>query len=80
MRRAGLAWTLVVGLMGSGAALGGCFHPDQPACAFSCAQAPHTCPAGFVCGDDGLCHDPTSTRVCLIEITDASVSDASSAP
>jgi hypothetical protein len=73
--RAGLAWMLAIGV-GLGIALAGCFHPDKPACAFSCADAPHTCPAGFTCGDDELCHDPTSTRVCLIEIIDAAAPDA----
>jgi hypothetical protein len=53
----------------------GCFKPDHPACAFSCATPPHTCPTGFVCGADNLCHDPTSTGICAIS-TDASASDA----
>jgi len=53
------------------AGLAGCFHPDKPACAFSCAEPPHTCPTGFVCGADNLCHDPTSTGSCRIIFGDA---------
>ncbi|HXI58167.1 MAG TPA: hypothetical protein VNO55_19005 [Polyangia bacterium] len=33
-----------------------CFSPRQPACAFSCAKAPHSCPSDYLCGDDGFCH------------------------
>jgi hypothetical protein len=33
-----------------------CFSPRQPACAFSCAKPPHTCPSDYLCGDDGFCH------------------------
>ena len=51
--------------------LAGCFHPDKPACAFSCADPPHTCPTGFVCGADNLCHDPTSSGSCRITLDDA---------
>ena len=53
------------------AAAPGCFTPDKPSCAFSCLQPPHSCPSGFMCGADGLCHDPTSARVCTIELRDA---------
>ena len=60
-------WAVALGLA---LALPGCFHPDKPACAFSCAVAPHTCPAGFVCGLDELCHDPRSTGVCAIQPLD----------
>jgi hypothetical protein len=61
------------------AAAVGCFHPDKPSCAFSCVQPPHTCPSGFMCGDDGLCHDPTSARVCTIDPIDAAAHDAGDA-
>jgi len=56
----------------------GCFKPDRPACAFSCATPPHTCPQGFVCGEDNLCHDPNSAGVCTIMVTDAAPDDGSS--
>ena len=63
---------LAVGAWASVAAgLTGCFHPDKPACAFSCADPPHTCPTGFVCGADNLCHDPTSSAACRITLDDA---------
>jgi hypothetical protein len=65
--RAGL---LALGLGGAGAA-SGCFHPDKPACAFSCVEPPYTCPDGFTCGADGLCHDPASTGLCTIEPVEA---------
>ena len=44
-----------------GAAVPACFKPDHPACAFSCADPPHTCPSGYTCGADNLCHDPLNT-------------------
>jgi hypothetical protein len=65
-------------LLSSAAALPGCFHPDKPSCAFSCVEPPHTCPSGFTCGGDGLCHDPTSARVCTIEPIDAATVDGQS--
>ena len=61
------------------AAAPGCFHPDKPSCAFSCVEPPHACPTGFTCGDDGLCHDPTSAQVCLIDLVDAAATDATDA-
>jgi hypothetical protein len=61
------------------AAVPGCFHPDKPSCAFSCVEPPHTCPSGFMCGADGLCHDPTSARVCTIDLVDAATADADGA-
>jgi hypothetical protein len=67
---------LAVAALGAAAGVGGCFNPDKPACAFSCAEAPHTCPAGFVCGADNLCHDPTSTGACGITFGDAAITDA----
>ena len=66
-------FVLAAGLIG--AAAPGCFEPDHPACAFSCAAPPHTCPSGFTCGADNLCHDPTSSAFCGFDLTDASVSD-----
>lgn len=67
---------LAVVALAAAAGVGGCFGPDKPACAFSCAEAPHTCPAGFVCGPDNLCHDPTSTGTCRITFGDAATIDA----
>jgi len=36
----------------------GCFSPLKPACAFSCAEPPHSCPTDYTCGNDGFCHAP----------------------
>ena len=44
-----------------------CFKPDRPACAFSCADPSRSCPPGFVCGDDNICHDPLSPGVCDLD-------------
>ena len=63
------AAVLVVAALG--AAVPACFKPDHPACAFSCADPPHTCPSGYTCGADNLCHDPNSTGFCVIELPDA---------
>ena len=72
-------WLVALAVAALGAAasgVAGCFNPDKPACAFSCAEPPHTCPAGFVCGADSLCHDPTSTGTCRITFGDADTTDA----
>ena len=76
MRRIALRTTLLVWVtVGLATGLiGGCFSPDKPACAFSCATPPHTCPAGWTCGTDDVCHNPDSTGLCLIVI-DAAQSD-----
>lgn len=75
MRRTVLAFSLWL----LAAAAPGCFNPDHPACAFSCLSPPHTCPSGFTCGADNLCHDPTSTAICAIVPTDAAPADATGA-
>jgi hypothetical protein len=52
--------------------LPGCFKPDHPACAFSCLDVSRTCPPGYVCEPDGICHDQQSQDLCSIEpVTDA---------
>jgi hypothetical protein len=74
-------WLFGLGLVALGAAGGaaGCFSPDKPSCAFSCAEPPHTCPTGFVCGADNLCHDPTSAAACRITFSDAASDTAQDA-
>jgi hypothetical protein len=69
---AGLLACLAAGLA-TGLA-GGCFKPDNPACAFSCATPPHDCPTGWTCGADLVCHNPNSAGQCLIT-TDAAAPD-----
>jgi len=55
------------------APLPACFHPDHPACAFSCVEPPQSCPPGFTCEADGLCHDRSNPGLCLIDpVVDAS--------
>jgi hypothetical protein len=65
------AWVLALAVAFA-FAVPGCFHPDKPSCAFSCGEGARTCPAGYTCGSDNLCHNPNSTAVCLIELIDAS--------
>lgn len=80
MRRAlHIAAVAVLAVAALGAAVPACFKPDHPACAFSCADAPHTCPSGYTCGADNLCHDPNSTGFCSIELVDAAIPDAGAA-
>lgn len=74
-----VAATAIVALATLGAAVPACFKPDHPACAFSCADPPHTCPSGYTCGADNLCHDPLSTGFCLLEPADAATPDAGAA-
>jgi hypothetical protein len=75
MRASASVWltALALGALAVASGVAGCFSPDQPACAFSCAEAPHTCPTGFMCGPDSLCHDLTSTTACRINLSDAAV-------
>lgn len=76
MRR---AWRLAVLAVLASAALGAavpaCFNPVHPACAFTCFDPPHTCPAGYTCGADNLCHDPNNQGFCDIELPDAATED-----
>jgi hypothetical protein len=76
MRRALFAAAAILAAATLGAAVPACFKPDHPACAFSCADPPHTCPSGYTCGADNLCHDPLSTGFCLLEPLDAATPDA----
>ncbi len=76
-RRWGSSVRLLLGLLLAGAlALPGCFNPQQPGCAFSCADdAGGLCPSGYSCGTDKLCHRDDGQGTCAIP-TDASPSDA----
>jgi hypothetical protein len=67
---AGLALTACAAV--AGMLVTGCFNPQKPACAFSCAEPPHTCPSGYLCGADNLCHDPRNTQACgIVVLSDA---------
>ncbi|HTB57201.1 MAG TPA: hypothetical protein VLC06_04980 [Polyangia bacterium] len=46
-----------------------CFNPAQPGCAFSCA-GDGSCPSGYSCGNDLICHRDDGQGTCLIQ-TDA---------
>ena len=48
-----------------------CFSPHAPSCAFTCVQEPHTCPSGFSCGADGICHNDNNSGECLFSSQDA---------
>ena len=58
---------------GLGLSAGGCFSPNQPICAFSCAEA-GVCPDGYVCGTDKFCHKEGATGIC--PLGDGSTPDA----
>jgi hypothetical protein len=75
MRRARLGAVLLAALAALPATTTGCFNPAKPACAFSCAEAPKTCPAGYLCGGDNFCHDPSSTAICVLNLGEAGVND-----
>ena len=62
-------------LFGAGLFAGACFNPNQPACAFSCADA-GLCPDGYTCGADKICHKVGATGACPLGDTGPSVSDA----
>ena len=66
---------VVVGLLLAAAALAlpACFNPQQPGCAFSCAND-GLCPSGYSCGSDKFCHRDDGQGSCSIT-TDAA-SDA----
>jgi hypothetical protein len=76
MRRVLCAAAAILTLATLGVAVPACFKPDHPACAFSCAEPPHTCPSGYTCGADNLCHDPLNSGFCLLEPFDAATPDA----
>ena len=56
---------------------GSCFSPNQPACAFSCAQA-GLCPDGYTCGSDKICHKDGTTDTC--PLGDGAAPDSMSSP
>jgi hypothetical protein len=61
-----------------GLGLGACFSPNQPVCAFSCADA-GLCPTGYTCGADKFCHKDGATGICPLDdagIVDAAPQDA----
>jgi hypothetical protein len=69
MRRAWRFAALAVLVAGAlGASVAACFKPDHPACAFTCIDPPHSCPAGYTCGDDNLCHDPNNPGICDLAV------------
>jgi hypothetical protein len=51
---------------GLGLGAGACFSPNQPACAFSCAEA-GACPSGYTCGADKFCHKEGATGICPLD-------------
>ncbi|HXT97582.1 MAG TPA: hypothetical protein VN853_14875 [Polyangia bacterium] len=69
LRISGLALLLL-----AAATLTACFNPQQPGCAFSCADA-GLCPDGYSCQTDGLCHRTDGQGTCAIS-TDAASTDA----
>ena len=48
----------------------GCFSPQQPGCAFSCA-GDQLCPENYFCAGDGFCHRNDGTGTCTLETPDA---------
>jgi hypothetical protein len=62
-RLAALVLVLVLAALAGG---GGCFSPQQPACAFSCV-VDHECPKGYTCGGDGLCHRADGVGQCRLD-------------
>jgi len=69
-RRARLA-ALVLGSLLTGS----CFNPNQPVCAFSCAEA-GVCPDGYTCGADKFCHKDGATGTCPLDDAAMSMPDA----
>lgn len=55
---------LLMILAGATTALGGCFSPKTPPCAFTCISAGSLCPDDYTCGADGLCHRDGAEGVC----------------
>jgi len=58
------------------ALVAGCFSPRQPACAFSCAAPPHSCPPQYACADDGFCHRAGDSGECMFDVDAAPATDA----
>ena len=55
-----------------------CFSLQQPPCAFTCVDPPHTCPENYTCGTDFLCHKKGSTVMCGLTPPDTGEMDAAS--
>ena len=52
------------------AAIGACFSPHEPACAFACGPD-QACPESYVCMSDGLCHRAGTQEMCAGTASDA---------
>lgn len=57
----------------------GCFSPRQPACAFACVAPPHSCPSGYTCGNDGICHSDNNQGECPLSGQDGGINADGSA-
>jgi hypothetical protein len=58
-------------LLASATLFSACFSPQQPACAFSCAMPPGSCPSGYTCGADQICHSDNNQGECPLGGQDA---------
>jgi hypothetical protein len=70
MRGALLIAAAALAALGAGA----CFSPEQPGCAFSCAQD-QLCPDGYVCQSDGFCHRADGKGTCTLDAPDGGGGD-----
>jgi hypothetical protein len=61
---------LVAAALVASVGLAGCFSPQTPGCAFSCA-VDHLCPAGYFCAQDGFCHRTDGKGACTLSSFDA---------
>jgi len=59
-------WRRCLVLATMAVAMGSCFSPHNPPCAFTCVTAPD-CPDGYACGTDGLCHRNGATESCNLQ-------------
>jgi len=82
MRLPAFVRSLVVGL-GLGLTLaagsGGCFHPREPTCAFTCVSPGARCPTDYTCGADGLCHRDGAEGICTLTPPDGGAAGAAGA-
>ena len=63
MRRSARYLSLFALLLLGCSVLSGCFHYDEPICAYKCG-AGTDCPSGYECRSDGYCHQEGSTEAC----------------
>jgi hypothetical protein len=63
--RAG-GWAFCLSVVAGLLALGSCFSPHQPPCAFTCVSAGNLCPDSYTCGADGLCHREGAEDACTL--------------